>query len=246
MREELTVTGIILYTTLVNEYDKRLVILTKERGKITVFANGARRPNSSLRAASQSYVMGTFTVRQGREAYNLLKAEIDEYFSDLSKDMEMMCYAAYFCELMAYYMHEGDACTNHLNLLYLTFKALLAGQISPRQIQSIYELRLMNLEGQGIFCFSCVKCNEKKLTHFSAFKGGFLCDTCAKEPGRVWQVSDTLVYTVQYICSAPLVKLYSFTLKEDALVELQKITNCFVEQYIDKNFKSLEILSSLT
>ena len=65
MREEIQVTGIILYATLVKEYDKRLVILTKERGKITVFANGARKAVSQLRAASQSFVMGTFTGGPG-------------------------------------------------------------------------------------------------------------------------------------------------------------------------------------
>ena len=62
MREEIQVTGIILYATLVKEYDKRLVILTKERGKITVFANGARKAVSQLRAASQSFVMHRMCV----------------------------------------------------------------------------------------------------------------------------------------------------------------------------------------
>lgn len=245
MREELTVSGIILYATLLNEYDKRLVVLTKERGKITVFANGARKPNSTLRAASQSYVMGTFVVRPSKDAYTLVKAEIDEYFSELPKDMEKMCYAAYFCELMAYYMHEGDACTNHLNLLYLTFKAMLAEQIPFAQIRHVYELRLMYLEGQGIHSSACIKCNEKEITHFDARQGGFLCASCARKYNVDWKASKTLVYTVQYIASVPLTKLYSFTLTDESLAELSRVTNRFMDQYVDKKFKSLEILSSL-
>ena len=37
MRQEIEVTGIVLYVTLVGEYDKRLVILTKEYGKVIIF-----------------------------------------------------------------------------------------------------------------------------------------------------------------------------------------------------------------
>lgn len=247
MREEVIVNGIVLYATLVGEYDKRLVILTKERGKITVFANGARRPNSTLRAASQSFVMGKFTVIPGRDAYNLSKVEVDEYFSDIAYDMEKMCYASYFSELMSYYTREGDFCTNNLNLLYFTLKALIEDKLSNRLIRSIYEIKLMDIEGQGIHAYSCVKCDDKEhLYYFDAASGGLVCEKCALRNKLNKKVSVTLIYTLQYILSAPYNRLFTFKLEDCAEEELSWVSNRFVCQYIDKNFKSLEILSTLT
>ena len=245
MKEEYVVTGIILYTALVGEYDKRLVVLTKERGKITIFSNGSRRPNSMLRAASQSYVMGKFTITANRDSYNLVKAEVDEYFSELAYDMEKMCYASYFCEFMSYYTREGMYCTNHLNLLYVTLKAVVLGNISYSLIKDIYEIRLMDIEGQGIHAYKCVGCNSEDVRYFSAAKGGLLCASCAMKYKISDKVSDTLIYTLKYILSSPYGKLYSFKLTEEAERELDYVCDRFRRQYVDKNFKSLEILSSL-
>lgn len=246
MTDEIVVTGIVLYTDLYKDYDKRLVVLTKERGKITIFANGARRQNSTYRAACQSYVMGKFTVRPGRDVYNLIKADVDDYFSEISQDMDRLCYASYFCELMSYYTREGDFCKNNLNLLYFTLKALINESIPDRLVKCIYEIKLMDIEGQAIHAFNCVKCGTKEnLMFFDAAKGGVLCIRCATKHKVTKQVSQTLVYTLQFILSSPLNSIFSFNLGKRYLVELEEIIDSFRKAYIDKEFKSLQILDSL-
>ena len=71
MQDAVTVTGLILKQTPIGEYDRRICLLTKERGKISAFAKGSRKPGNRLAAATNPFSFGTFKLYEGRSSYNV-------------------------------------------------------------------------------------------------------------------------------------------------------------------------------
>ena len=148
MREQVSVTGMVLKASPVGEYDRRLVILTCERGKITAFARGARRPGNSLMACSGPFVFGKFTLYEGKESYTLAGAEVINYFREIAADMEAACYGSYFLEFADYYGRENVEAVDILKLLYQSLRALLKESIPNRLVKPVFELKLMQLNGE--------------------------------------------------------------------------------------------------
>lgn len=148
MRETVTLTGMVLISAPSGDYDRRLVLLTKERGKITAFAHGARKPGNSLMAASRPFSFGQFTLFEGKTAYNMQSAQIANYFDELSADMECACYGSYFLEMADYFSQENMDATEMLKLLYQSLRALLRPAIPNRLVRRVFELKAMVINGE--------------------------------------------------------------------------------------------------
>ena len=148
MQDVVSITAMVLSSSPVGEYDKRVVLLTRERGKITAFARGARRPGNALMACSGPFVFGKFTLYEGKESYTLAGAEVTNYFREIAADMEAACYGSYFLEFADYYGRENVEAVDILKLLYQSLRALLKESIPNRLVKPVFELKLMQLNGE--------------------------------------------------------------------------------------------------
>lgn len=244
---QITVTGMVLQATPIAEYDRRVVILSKERGKISAFARGARRPNSALMGMTSPFSFGEFTIYEGRTSYTLVSASISNYFQELRMDVEGAYYGFYFAELANYYAREANDETELLKLLYQTMRALIHAKIPNRLIRYIYELKIVAINGEGPQVFECVCCGDRERKKvFSVRRGGLVCKEClARSAGDEKQLLPSTIYTLQYIISSPIEKLYTFLVNDDVLEELGDVITEYLKEYIGKRFKSLEILETI-
>lgn len=246
MREAVTLTGIVLSSAPAGEYDKRIVLLTKERGKITAFARGARRPNSALLASTGVFAFGTFLLYEGRDAYSLIQANIQNYFAELMSDFCGAYYGMYFCELADYYTKENSEELSVMKLLYQSLRALTKKSLDRELVRYIYELKLFVCAGEYPQAFVCMCCgSEEKLRYFSMRHAGTVCEECRGQARDGFELNASTVYTMQYIISTPVEKLYTFSVSGEVLAELRMIMDRWRERYLEKRMKTLEILESV-
>jgi len=212
--EKETVTGIVLSDCPIGEYDKRVVLLTKEHGKLSAFARGARRQNSPLLAATMPFSFGEFMITEGRTSNSIIQADITNYFTELRGDLAGVSYGFYFLELADYYTKEYNDEIMMLGLLYQSLKALSNSHIGHKLVRRIYEWKVFVVNGE----YPDVDQTE---------------------------LSPAAKYTLHFIESAPLERLYTFTVTDEVLKELEQYVGEYAAGHIDRQMKSLGMLGLL-
>ncbi len=215
MQDYLFVTGMIIKMIPIGDFDRRVTILTKERGKISCFVKGARRPTSRFVASTSPFSFGVFKMYVGRSSYNLLETNISNYFEELRIGFTEAYYGMYFLEIMDYFTRENNDEKEMLKLLFQALRGLTCNGLSKELVRSIFEIKVLVVQGE----FPGLPSKKKFL--------------------------DGTLQTLDYIVNSSIEKLFTFSVSKEVLEELKWLGTYYRKQFYPKPFKCLEIIDEL-
>lgn len=251
---QLVLHGMVLSAMPVGESDRRIVLLTKERGKISAFARRARKSNSPLLAKCQPFALGEFSFYEGRDSYTLIQAEISRYFEELQEDLEAVSYGCYFCEFAGYFARENLEAEKLLDLLYVTISMLVEKRFSYPLLRRIFEWKILVLEGEASWVFDCISCHKKEGPfYFSYAKGGILCGECIctqrrtkkeqkAEKAEEKELPEGVRLALEYVTISPINRVYGFQIGAAAADSFLDFVHSYVRKMVVHDFKSLKMI----
>ncbi|HKT71972.1 MAG TPA: DNA repair protein RecO [Steroidobacteraceae bacterium] len=176
--------GYILHHRPYRDTSRILEVLTREQGRLSVFARGARGPKSKLASALQPFQLLLLSWSGRGEAAQLTGAECGDPGPPLPAGCVMAAF--YLNELLLKLTTRHDPLPSLFDDYHETLQALRAGApLEPRL--RIFEKRLLESVGYGLDLTSEARAGRRieadEYYHFQPTQG--LCATDPQAPGAL-------------------------------------------------------------
>ncbi len=245
--------GVVIRARSVGD-DRLLTLLTDDYGVISASAKGANKPRSRLASSTELFCYSRFTLFRYRDYNTVDSADVDTSFFSLRKDLAALGLASYIAELCCELAPQEEEAKEYLRLLLNTLYMLSAKKRTVWFLKPLFELRLLTMAGFMPDLTACAECGEFKAPEgawFSAETGDFLCADCRKkvpieeqDPKSVY-VAPAVLASMRHIIYSEFEKLFSFTLPETSLYELNTVSERYLKYHLQRDYRSLDFFYSV-
>lgn len=238
----MNIKGIVLKEIPCKEEDKIIVVFSREYGKISIYAKGARKTKSAYLAGTQLLSYSDFLIYKKDNLSNLSKIDLLDSFLDIKNDYEKLYLAMYFGELIDSLIIEDMPQKELFDFFLFTLEKLKKAK-DLKFIKAIFEMRVIALAGYMPNVLTCNECGKEmdEDCYFVSKDDGIVCDACNIKKHGI-KISKTTLFTLKYIFYIKQDKVYSFDLDDKYKKELYKVSLDYKNRIIDKPLKSEKFL----
>lgn len=240
--------GIVIKEGATGEQDRIVTVLTRDRGVIKAFANGARNPKNKNVSSTGLLCYSDFLINKTQKGvYVIREATAKEVFFSLRSDIVRLSLAQYFAELTYELSPREEDSSEYLSLLLNSVYLLMKGEKNLRQIKSVIEMRMLSIAGYMPSVVACGSCGsfESEVMYFSEFTGELFCENC--KPLEITRKLPLGVVTaIRHICFSDSNKIFSFSLPDESMELLSGVTEKYLRNITARKYKTLEFFNMMS
>ncbi|WP_042223427.1 DNA repair protein RecO [Oceanobacillus manasiensis] len=237
--------GFVIKTTDYGETHKIVTIFSKNAGKISVLAKGAKKPKSRMAAVTQPFIYGEFFVYLNSGLSTLQQGEVIHSLRRIREDIVRTAYAAYISELLDKLMDQKSPDINIYDEFDHTMH-WIADKEDPIIPIMMLELKLFQKGGFAPTVDRCANCGQKRNPYaFSIHEGGLLCRQCRYVDGAAVELPDSVSKLLYVFSAVNLDQVGSISVKEENKLLLRQLLNNYYDTYGGFYLKSRKFLSQI-
>jgi DNA repair protein RecO (recombination protein O) len=226
------------------EADRMVTLLSREFGKITAVAYGARRPRSRLAAGMQTFMHADLSLQDGKNLDSIKQYEARNPFRQLREDLTCMAYATFLAELAAELCPERQPEPLVFDLLIQLFH--FVSLRNPRVVALAGAWQLLALTGYSPEYQHCVVCNRE--LHFPAYfdttAGGGVCLECGHS--GLLSFHQSTAEFIDILLGLNWSNPGHFSVSGAALTQSEKILAAYLLCQTDRPLKSMDFIQQVT
>lgn len=242
--------GLIIKEQNIGEKDKLVTALTESHGIVKGFAHGAKDIKSPKCAGTGLLNYSRLTLYKSKDSYIIGDAKTNKVFTGLRKNIETLYLSQYFCELAGFICPKEQEAEEYLKLLLNGLYLLSENKKESLLVKACVELRLMCLAGYMPDITMCKECGEYE-TNVMVFlpkTGQLMCKDCYDNGFEEYRIllNRSVTTALRHCCYADKEKLFSFSIPTEDLKTLNFCTEEYIRLILEKDFKTLQFLKSIT
>jgi DNA repair protein RecO (recombination protein O) len=247
--------AIVLSAMKYRETSKIVRLYTREFGKLSVIAKGARDRKSKFRSAldPMNRVACVIYKNENRELQLLSQCDVVSAFRHLSEDMEKMRAAMAAIELIAVVTHDEEA-NDPLYALLVEMLETVNDATNDASVALYYfEMKLADILGFKPELYECSYCaketSEETAKGFSVSGSGVVCSECSENSSAANKISAGTLKVLQRLQHAEkLESVLRIQLSRVTKAEVHDVLRRHLQNHIEgfRGLKSEEVFAAIS
>lgn len=237
--------GIVVRTTDYGEANKIVTVYTREAGKISLMARGAKKTKSRFTAVSQPFTYGYFLYHASSGMGSLQQGELISSFRTIREDLAKTAYAVYLMELLDRLTEDKEANGYLFDMLLHALKWIEEGK-DPDIIARLFEMKMLYVAGCHPQFNACMSCGVHDAPfYFSVVENGLICPACTRDDRSLMAVGPGTVKLLRMFQHIHMPQLGNINVKLETKQQLRHIMYALLEDCTGLYLKSRRFLDQL-